>query len=100
MNSKFKYEKGIDGSHIHNCCIMRRDGDLSEHLFRNDGSVITAFLNGYAIIPIDLYARLVEMASPSNAKLRPVIFSMQDIEAANKDLYNNSIQSTGKTTGE
>ena len=95
---EMKYEKGKDGSHLHNCYIERRDGDLSEQLFRNDGGVITAFLNGYAIIPIDRYACLVEMASPGDARLRPVVFSHEDIEAANKDLYGCSCVMQGCRT--
>jgi len=87
MGKEFKYQKGVDGSHIHNCYVMRREGDLSRQIFRNDEGIITAFLNGYAIIPIGHYARLVELASPNDARLKPIPYSMQNIKDADKDLY-------------
>jgi len=82
------YEKGKDGSYFHNNLLKRRDGEKAPQLFSNNDETISAFLNGYAIIPIEEYARLVEMASPSDARLKPVIFSMKDIKEANKQLYN------------
>lgn len=85
-----KYEKGKDGSHLHNCFVSRRNGDLSDQLFNQDDGTVTAFLNGYAVIPIEDYSQLVKMASPQDATLRPVPFSMALIRAANKDIYGTA----------
>uniref|UniRef100_A0A6M3LEU0 Uncharacterized protein n=1 Tax=viral metagenome TaxID=1070528 RepID=A0A6M3LEU0_9ZZZZ len=52
-----KYEAGKNGSYLHNCVIVRRENDPVEMLFRNDDN-ITAFLNGYAIIPLEEYYKL------------------------------------------
>jgi len=85
-----KYEKQKDGTYLHNCYVWRREDD-STTIFDNVGSrddVIIARLNGYAIVPIEEYARLVEMASPSDARLKPVIFSMEDIKEADEQLHN------------
>lgn len=81
-----KYEKCKDGSYMHNCLVIRRDDDLSEQLFKVTESTISTFLNGYAIIPIGVYASLIEMASSYNAKLSPVVFSNESIKVADEEL--------------
>ena len=58
-----KYEKGIDGSYCHNNIIIRRDDDPRGALFdsgflQQSGKTISAFLNGYAIIPMKEYCEL------------------------------------------
>lgn len=56
-----KYEKLKDGSYIHNCFIKRRENEKSSILFYQDGDEsISAFLNGYAVIPLDEYFRLTD----------------------------------------
>ena len=84
-----KYEKKIDGSYFHNNLVELREGEAAKYLFYNDGERITAFLNGYAIIPIEKYAALVKGASPGNANLNSVYFSMSDIEEANRQLLGD-----------
>ena len=56
-----KYEKGKDGSYLHNCYMERREGDVSPWMFHCDGDTgsVIAALNGYAIIPMERYAKLV-----------------------------------------
>jgi hypothetical protein len=53
-------EKCKDGSFVRNCLINRRKEDASPHMFYQDSeaSYISAFLNGYAIIPLEEYAEL------------------------------------------
>jgi len=78
-----KYEKGLNDSYLHNCLIIRRAGDPAGVLFRRDKNGFTASLNGYAIVPIEEYTRLVELASPSNETLK-------EIEEADKELHGKS----------
>jgi hypothetical protein len=80
------YEKTRDGSYVCNCFISKRSGEMSEQLFTLTEKSITATLNGYAIVPIEDYARLVELARPQNAKLRPIKFSKEKIDIADKEL--------------
>ena len=83
------YEKGKDGSHLCNCYLYSRKNELAQVLFEmnNETQSISAFLNGYAIVPIEDYADLVEAASVSNAELKPITFSMENINTAYKELY-------------
>ena len=83
-----KYNKGTDGSYLHNCCIIRRNGDPSNVLFHSN-KTISAFLNGYAIIPMEKYARLVEIAMPSDIRLKSVVFSKEQIKEADRELHIN-----------
>ena len=53
------YEKGKDGSYFHNNILIRRDDDSNPGaVFNNQNETITAFLNGYAIIPMKKYCEL------------------------------------------
>jgi len=87
-----EYEKGIDGSYFHNNLVELREGEAVKYLFYNDGERITAFLNGYAIIPIEKYAALVNVTSPGS-----VYFSMSDIEEANRQLLGDKERVTNAT---
>lgn len=49
---------GKDGSHLHNCVIQIREDSKASWLFDGTGETVTCFLNGYAIIPLEEYARL------------------------------------------
>jgi len=53
-----KYEKCSDGSYLHNCYISPREEDKEKALFSQGRESITAHLNGYAVIPMEEYARL------------------------------------------
>jgi len=54
-----KFEKMNDGSFVHNCRIVRRDNDKASVLFHQNGNEsVAAFLNGYAIIPLEEYYQL------------------------------------------
>ena len=76
MDNKFK--KCEDGSYIHNCYVERRDGDPVDALFYSDHKTMTARLNGYAIIPIDVYAKLSG---------KPTLISEDAIREADKHLH-------------
>ena len=54
--------KTKDGSYIHNCFIKRRLDDVSGALFEipPDGSKMITKLDGYSIIPIEEYKRLID----------------------------------------
>jgi len=56
-----KFEKGIDGSYFHNNLVIIRDDERESHLFYSSPKLrtISAFLNGYAIIPLETYYKLV-----------------------------------------
>ena len=71
-----KYNKCKDGGFVHNCLTVRREGDKSAHMFKQLGDdSLTACLNGYAIIPMEEYA-----------KLTGCDFDAQAIAEADKDL--------------
>lgn len=55
-----EYKKAKDGSYFHNNIVVGRKGDPSEMRFysKPGGESVVAFLNGYAIIPIEEYCRL------------------------------------------
>jgi len=53
-----KYSKSKDGGFIHNCIVNRRKTDKAKAIFYCDKDKTIAFLNGYAIIPIEEYAEL------------------------------------------
>jgi len=56
-----EYEKGTDGSYFHNNLVIGRDDDPNRMaLFNSSGESITAFLNGYAVIPMQLYCELTK----------------------------------------
>jgi hypothetical protein len=76
-----EYKKTNDGSYVHNCYIVRRDDDNGQYLFgQTDDKKITAFLNGYAIIPLEEYAQLtgkdlgdmIANANEADKQLHPV----------------------------
>lgn len=53
----------IDGSYLHNCLIMRRIDDISDALFYipADGLKMITKLDGYAIIPLGDYEKLISL---------------------------------------
>ncbi len=54
-----EYKKLNDGSYVCNCYIGRREDESADALFKQNGDEsIAAFLNGYAIIPLEEYAAL------------------------------------------
>lgn len=53
-----KYNKAKDGSFVHNCIIEKRHNDKARFLFSASDDTVTCSLNGYAIIPIEEYAKL------------------------------------------
>jgi hypothetical protein len=54
-----EFKKLADGSYVHNCYLEGRDSDPAEFMFKqNADDSISAFLNGYAIIPIETYEEL------------------------------------------
>ena len=78
QESVMDFQKMKDGSFVHNCYIARRRGEKAPLLFRqeSDGSKLIAFLNGYAIIPLEEYK-----------KLKGEDFDGTLIEKADRDLY-------------
>ena len=83
-----KYKKCRDGSYVTNCYILRREADSSNYLFyAKEDMSITAHLNGYAIIPMEKYAELVELARLADDKITAIQFSMEAINEADKDLH-------------
>ena len=81
-----KYKKSENGSFIHNCLIARRKEEPEATLFEqlNKSGDMLASLNGYAIIPLEEYA-----------KLTGIEYDKEAIIQADKDLnneYNFSIQ--------
>jgi len=73
-----EYEKGIDGSYVHNCIVVCRKDDPTPTLFYSKtGSSISAFLNGYAVIPIKEYC-----------ELKGIEYNGSKIEEADKVLHN------------
>ena len=64
MGKPVVYEKGKDGSYIHNCLLVRREGDpaISMVSITSDNRV-TVTLNGYAIIPLAEYCKLTDNQS-------------------------------------
>ena len=76
---EIQYKKGIDGSYLHNCVIKSRKNEKVEVLFYQDKS-ISAFLNGYAIIPIKKYYKLI--GKECNKQL------LKDIKEADNQLHN------------
>lgn len=56
-----KYKTMLDGSYLHNFFLRRRNDEPSPYLFRiTENRVnLTAFLNGYAIIPLEEYYKLI-----------------------------------------
>lgn len=55
MNARAIQPKG----YVRNCLLIRRDTDESPYLFHADGDVCTPALDGYAIIPVEEYQRLL-----------------------------------------
>jgi len=56
-----KYEKAPDGSYFHNNLVISRDDDPNRlSLINGSDKSITAFLNGYAVIPMQLYCELTK----------------------------------------
>ena len=72
-----KYNKCKDGGFVHNCLIVRREGDTSPHMFSQNSERCTPTLNGYAIIPMEDYAKLTGRA-----------FDAKAIADADKDLHD------------
>ena len=73
-----EFQKMKDGSYVHNCYIAPRSGEKAFVLFGYEpvGGGITAFLNGYAVIPLEEYK-----------KLKGEDFDGTSIEKAYRDLY-------------
>tara|TARA_R110002074_G_scaffold199659_1_gene367467 strand:+ start:3062 stop:3286 length:225 start_codon:yes stop_codon:yes gene_type:complete len=72
-----KYNKCKDGGFVHNCHIIVREYDKSAHIFKQLGNdSLTACLNGYAIIPMEEYA-----------KLTGCDFNVKAIDEADKELH-------------
>jgi len=79
MKKRVKYKRFDDGSFFHNNVIVFRkeDYDNKRAIFHADGDEsITAFLNGYAIIPAEEYCKLTGQN-----------FNGKDITEADKDLH-------------
>jgi len=51
-----------DGSHVMNCVVIGRGRNSDGALFRvtSDFSGVKAYLNGYAIIPLEEYSKLID----------------------------------------
>jgi len=65
-----KYEKLKDGGFVHNCHLIPRGDEKADYLFYQDGDKsITAFLNGYAIIPLEDYFKLTSGSDMYNSLL-------------------------------
>ena len=75
-----EYKKHKDGSYVHNCYIERRIDDMSKYMFyQSNDEYISAFLNGYAIIPLEKYYKLIDKEFPDQDK--------ENIIEADKQLY-------------
>jgi len=55
-----KYERESDGSYLHNCLLKWRPEQGKEAMFRIDNGSVKAYLNGYAIIPLEEYYELTQ----------------------------------------
>lgn len=55
------YGKHENGSYMHNCYLIPREKDRHRRLVINsDNNGVTVRLNGYAIIPLEEYAKLTD----------------------------------------
>ncbi|MCG7948061.1 MAG: hypothetical protein JAZ07_17085 [Candidatus Thiodiazotropha endolucinida] len=77
---EYTYEKCKDGSYVHNCFVVRREDDKSPTLFYQNGNEhVSAFLNGYAVIPLEEYERLTG---------EPTLIERQSIKKADEELHS------------
>lgn len=55
------YEKHENGSYMHNCHVVPRAEDRHRPIVcSSDDDGVTVMLNGYAIIPLEEYAKLAD----------------------------------------
>lgn len=79
---EYKYSKGKDGSYVHNCLVVRREDDKVPTLFHQNGNEhVSAFLNGYAVIPIEEYENLTG---------KPTFIESRSIKKADEDLHSSN----------
>ena len=80
------FEKMKDGSYLHNCHIVFRENDKAKYLFHKDSEdkSLTAFLNGYAIIPLEEYYRLKDERGDKGFDL--IEEALKNIKEADKQL--------------
>jgi len=85
-----KYEKGKNGSYIHNSIIIKREDDPSPSSFSPVGDVFVR-LNGYAVIPIKEYARLIKIESlwTGDPKIKLIEVPTDDIKQADLELWGS-----------
>jgi hypothetical protein len=53
-------EKCKDGSFVHRCVIVKKEGDDHGLFHQHADDHISAYLDGYAIIPVEEYEELKE----------------------------------------
>lgn len=82
-----KYGKAKDGSYVHNCYIEMRDGMKEKIPFHGTCDHVSAFLNGFAIIPIEDYA---ELTGKNFAE------TLEKIKQADIDLHSEQHNSIGE----